>query len=64
LLNMKLPVVVEDDLVKKPFVAIAVIFSLLLVFIPVAASILDWKDLERAHYLERTLSIQQRKIHS
>jgi hypothetical protein len=47
---MKLPVVVEDDLVKKPFVAIAVIFSFILVFIPVAASILDWKDLERAHY--------------
>jgi hypothetical protein len=61
---MKLPQINESNVVKKPFVAISVIFAFLTVFIPIVASILDWKDLDRAHTLEKSLYISQRKIHS
>jgi len=61
---MRLPDAVEDNMIKKPYIAVSVIFSLITFFIPLIASLLDWLDLDRAKNMERKLSIQQRKIHS
>ena len=59
MLNMKIPIEIEEEIkIKTPFVAIAVIFAILTFFIPLASSALDWKDFDFANELEKNLSVQ------